>query len=91
MVNGMVSTMKTTVAMDQAGRVVVPQAVRRALNLRGRARFQLELTGEKLELTVLPENTPRLEKTAKGLWVVRGTGQPFDAVEALAEMRRERR
>ncbi len=90
MANGMVNSMEVLVEMDEAGRLVLPKAVRRALGISRRTKFRAEVVGAKVELIPCLESTARLEKDAHGLLVVKATGKPFNAVEALAEIRRER-
>ena len=90
MANAMVNGMESVIAMDNAGRLVLPKAVRRALNIPNRARFRVDTVGNKVELTVLEDTNTNLTKNKRGLLVVKATGKPYDAVQAVAEMRQER-
>lgn len=82
--------MDSIVAMDEAGRLVLPKTVRRTLNIAGRARFRVDTVGNKVELTVLPQTNTKLARNKQGLLVVKATGKPFDAAKAVDEMRQER-
>jgi hypothetical protein len=70
--------------------LVLPKAIRRTLNITNRARFRVDTVGNKVELTVLDETDTNLAKNHRGLLVVKATGKPYDAVQAVAEMRQER-
>ncbi len=66
-VNGTIHGMKTT--MDSAGRIVVPKALRQALDLK--AGQPLEISVENGRLQLEPAATPMtLEKRGKGLVAV---------------------
>jgi bifunctional DNA-binding transcriptional regulator/antitoxin component of YhaV-PrlF toxin-antitoxin module len=86
----MVNAMESIIAMDDAGRLVLPKAIRRTLNIPNRARFRVDTVGNRVELTVLDDTNTNLAKNKRGLLVVKATGKPYDAVQAVAEMRQER-
>ncbi|RFC48372.1 MAG: Bifunctional DNA-binding transcriptional regulator of the YhaV-PrlF toxin-antitoxin module [Verrucomicrobia bacterium] len=78
--------MRTILSLDSAGRIIIPKAIREKLHLGPGTSLQVEVIGDRIELTqVLPEI--RLEKKGKRRVVV-GTGS-FDAVDAVAESREE--
>ena len=66
------------VSLDQAGRIVVPKAVRDRLRLSPGDTFDLVVQGDELMLRPRRSATP-LQKE-RGVWVFR-TGQPLTAAE----------
>ena len=83
--------MTDTVTMDANGLVALPQDVRDALQLPAPASFHVAVAGGRIELTPVPAETlsPRL-KRKNGILVVAKTGEPFDAVAAINEIRESR-
>ena len=77
--------MKHALTIDSAGRIVLPSAVRRALNLSAGSRLRLDVVAQRIELT------PELDADADGVLlrrpgmrtVLKPTGQPFDAAAAI--------
>ena len=74
--------MSQTITMDQAGRIVLPMAVRRRLNLAPGARLMLDVVAQRIELTPEPQAEAELVVTAGRRTVLRPTGKPFDAAAA---------
>ena len=84
--------MTETVIMDANGCVALPQDLRDALRLPGSASFHVAVADGRIELTPVPAQSapsPRL-KRKNGRLVVAATGQPFDAVAAINEIRESR-
>jgi AbrB family looped-hinge helix DNA binding protein len=79
--------MTTIVTLDKTGRVLLPSAVRRRLNLQPGARLTLELLSERIELTVQPEVVPELKRSSAGRQVLPPTGVAFDAAAATRDER----
>jgi AbrB family looped-hinge helix DNA binding protein len=79
--------MNTTVILDKTGRVVLPSAVRRRLNLQPGARLRLELLAERIELTVQSDEAQALQVSPAGRQVLPPTGAVFDAATAVREER----
>jgi len=67
---------------DQAGRIVLPIAVRRRLNLAPGARLKLEAVAQRIELAPEPQAEAELLVTAGRRTVLRATGKAFDAAAA---------
>ena len=74
--------MSQPITMDQAGRIVLPKAVRQRLNLGPGARLMLDVVAQRIELTPEPQAEPELQVTAGKRTVLRPTGKPFDAAAA---------
>jgi AbrB family looped-hinge helix DNA binding protein len=74
--------MSQSITMDQAGRIVLPMAVRRRLNLAPGARLMLEVVAQRIELTPEPQAEAELVVTAGRRTVLRPTGKAFDAAAA---------
>ena len=74
--------MSQTITMDQAGRIVLPMAVRRRLNLAPGARLMLDVVAQRIELTPEPQAEAALLVTAGRRTVLRPTGKAFDAAAA---------
>lgn len=88
--------MSLPVTIDSAGRVLLPSAVRRRLNLQSGARLNLEIVAERIQLSPASSPDPRLIVAASGRKVLPATGEPFDAAAATraerqAQGRRPRR
>ena len=81
--------MKTTVAMDPSGRLVIPKNIRQALNAPERAVFEAEVLGNRIELTLTQGQTAKLRRKGK-LLIVPRQGVASDAVRAVEATRRER-
>ena len=74
--------MSQAITMDQAGRIVLPMAVRRRLNLAPGARLMLDVVAQRIELTPEPQAEAELVVTAGRRTVLRPTGKAFDAAAA---------
>jgi AbrB family looped-hinge helix DNA binding protein len=81
--------MNTTITLDQAGRVLIPKALRDELELEPGDALQLETEGEKILLRPV-RGTAQLKKE-HGIWVLR-TGEPLrvSPEKVLQELRAER-
>ncbi len=81
--------MKTTISMDQSGRLVLPKKIRQSLNAPPAALFEVEVLGNRVELTLTEPEPVRLRRKGK-LLVVPKQGVAVDAVKALEETRADR-
>jgi AbrB family looped-hinge helix DNA binding protein len=82
-----VNGMSTTVSVDNAGRIVLPKALREQFNLRPGTELELTAGADHLELKPL-ENLPSLVRSGS-LWVHQGaTNVPIG--DAVREMRDDR-
>ena len=79
----------TLLTMDASGRLVIPKGIRRLLQLSAGAVLRPAVVGNRLELTPVEPPGPKPKRKA-GLLVVPRSGQPFDAVAALAALRDSR-
>ena len=77
--------MKQALTMDSAGRIVLPSAVRRALNLTAGSRLRLDVVAQRIELTPEPDASTRtsLLVVAGQRTVLRPTGKPADAAAVV--------
>ena len=82
--------MKTMIAMDSFGRLVLPKSVRQSLNTPSPALFEAEVLGNRLELTLAEPESGRLRQRGK-LLVVPKQGVAADAVQAVQQTRKDRR
>ncbi len=83
--------MKDTVTLDKAGRVVIPKALRDALQLEAGDTLELESEGERM--TLRPVRAGSAVRKEKGVWVFRRGGPPISVESAnrvLDELRLER-
>ena len=81
--------MKTMIAMDSFGRLVLPKRVRQSLNTPPTALFEAEVLGNRLELTLAAPESGNLRQRGK-LLVVPKQGAAADAVQAVRQTRRDR-
>lgn len=79
----MSSTLTQAIAMDSAGRIVLPTAVRRLLNLGPGSRLMLDVIAQRIELTPQPDESAGLQQRAGKRTVLRATGQASDAAAAV--------
>jgi len=80
--------MKSRVAVDKAGRVVIPKPIRDKLRLGPGDELQIE--GEPEHITLRPVRTQAALAKEYGIWVYQG--QPSDvSIPELIERERERR
>lgn len=75
--------------MDKAGRLVLPKAVREKLGMPGEGLFQLEVSGQRLELEPVATQTSTLTRVGRFL-VLKSKGKKVDVVAALEATRRDR-
>jgi len=75
--------MKQALTIDGAGRIVLPSAVRRLLNLTAGSRLTLDIVAQRIELTPAPDADAGLQVVAGKRTVLRPTGQAFDAAAAV--------
>ena len=75
--------MKQALTIDSAGRIVLPSAVRRQLNLTAGSRLTLEVVAQRIELTPAPDADAGLQVDAGKRTVLRPTGKPFHAASAV--------
>jgi AbrB family looped-hinge helix DNA binding protein len=82
--------MNATVAVDRAGRVVLPKPFRDELRLEAGDTLQLELEGECLTLRPLRSESPLRKE--RGVWVFHGRGKLSvgQATEMIAQARERR-
>lgn len=74
--------MSQTITIDQAGRIVLPKAVRQRLNLGPGSRLTLDVVAQRIELTPQPQADAELLVTPGKRTVLRPTGKAFDAAAA---------
>ena len=80
--------MNASIVVGEAGRVVLPKAIRERLHLRKGTKLKADIVGDKIELSLLPDTDVRIERRGKRLVIV--GGEPFDAVAAIKADREER-
>ena len=79
------SAMKHVLTIDSAGRIVLPSAERRALNLSAGSRLRLDVVAQRIERTPEPDadaDGELLGRLGMGT-LLKPTGQFFDAAEAV--------
>lgn len=71
--------------LDSAGRIVLPSAVRRALNLSAGSRLRLDVVAHRIELTPAPDTDAgaSLQVVAGKRTVLRASGKASDAAAAV--------
>jgi AbrB family looped-hinge helix DNA binding protein len=79
--------MTHALTVDKTGRVLLPSAVRRRLNLQPGSRLALELLAERIELTVLPPESAPTTLSPTGRRVLGASGQPSNAARAVRDER----
>ena len=82
--------MNARLTIDKAGRVVIPKALREAMNLEAGDALEMECSGEQITLRPLRGTGPLVRE--QGVWVFR-TGEPLAATatdEMIERVRRER-
>jgi AbrB family looped-hinge helix DNA binding protein len=82
--------MSSTISIDNAGRLVLPKAIRDRFKLTGGSKLRIEPIGEHLELTPIVEDHETVLTKKKGLLIVPATGEKCDAVESIAASRDDR-
>ena len=73
------------ITIDSAGRIVLPSAVRRQLNLSAGSRLRLDVVSQRIELTPEPDDNAEdsMLMVSGGRTVLRPTGKPSDAAAAV--------
>jgi AbrB family looped-hinge helix DNA binding protein len=78
---------KCRLAIDKAGRVVIPKNIRKAFHLHAGDSLEMETSGDQITLRPLRSSTPLIKE--RGVWVLR-TGEPLLVSEADDVLRRIR-
>lgn len=86
----MSSATSPPVSVDSAGRILLPTAVRRRLNLRPGAKLMLDVVAERIELTPADSSEIGFSTTVSGRKVLARSGEPFDAAAAVRGERQAR-
>ena len=73
--------MTQDITIDRSGRVVLPSAVRRLLNLSPGSRLTLDVVAQRIELT--PKADAELLRRPGQRTVLKPSRQPFDAAAAV--------
>jgi bifunctional DNA-binding transcriptional regulator/antitoxin component of YhaV-PrlF toxin-antitoxin module len=82
--------MKTTVLVDEVGRMVLPKSVREAIGISGRVNVCVEVVAGAAQIS-LPENGPSSVARRRGRTVYTGPLPPdWDSGEAVSRMRERR-
>jgi AbrB family looped-hinge helix DNA binding protein len=74
---------KQAITVDSAGRIVLPSAVRRRLNLTAGSRLTLDVVAQRIELTPEADADDGLLIVPGQRTVLRPTGQAFDAAAVV--------
>ncbi len=83
--------MGDTIAMDKAGRLVLPKGIREKIGATGPFRFHVDVVLGRIELVPVAGKSPRsILKKKDGLWVIPATGKSFSASDAVAADRQDR-
>lgn len=82
--------MKSVITMDRFGRLVIPGRIRKALQVSPPTRFQAEVVGKKVELTLVASGSRAVVKKKRGLLVVFTGRGKFNAAAAVSAVREER-
>ena len=80
---------KTMIAMDSSGRLVLPKRLRQMLNTPPEALFEAEVLGDRLELKLTEPDSGRLRRRG-ALLVAARQGKAVDAVQAVRQTRQDR-
>jgi AbrB family looped-hinge helix DNA binding protein len=81
--------MKDLVAIDQAGRMVLPKLIRKELQLDKGGVVKVQLVGNHVELTPISK-PPRTLKKVGPFLVAESDGNAYDAVADINAVREER-
>jgi AbrB family looped-hinge helix DNA binding protein len=82
--------MSTTVALDKAGRIVLPKMLRDELRLEAGDKLELEAEGETVTLRPVRSSTPLRKE--RGVWVFRrGVKLPAEVAQKVIWNIREKR
>ena len=84
------NTMKTTVLIDEVGRMVLPKSVRQAIGIAGRMSVNIEIVAGTAHLSTL-ERRPVAVARRRGRTVYTGSlPSDWDSGEAVSRMREQR-
>lgn len=86
----MSSPNKSPITVDSAGRILIPSAVRRRLNLRPGTKLLLDVVAERIELTPADSADVGFATAASGRQVLARTAESFDAAAAVRAERQSR-
>lgn len=75
--------MAHALTLDSAGRIVLPSAVRRQLNLTPGSRLTLDVVAQRIELTPAPDVEADLQVVPGRRTVLKPSGRGFDAAGAV--------
>lgn len=79
------------ITLDGAGRIVLPSALRRRLNLKPGSKLKAEIVAEHIQLTPEPEpEGAAFGTSASRRRVLKKTGKPLDAASATRAERESR-
>jgi AbrB family looped-hinge helix DNA binding protein len=87
--HGIIPTMKATITMDSAGRVVLPKPLRELLHLQAGTKLRAIVVADKIELTPEPDDQVRIVRKGRRL-VIAGLSKGVDAVAAIKADRESR-
>lgn len=79
--------MKETTSMDASGRLVLPKAVRRRLNLSNGARLRVDVVAGRIELTPVEDAGATQLSRKAGIMVLKRTGTKTETAAAVAAER----
>ena len=82
--------MKATISIDNAGRLILPKAMRDRFQLSGGSKLNVEMIGDHLELTPIDSGIETNLSRKNGLLIVPATGKNCNAAEAVQADREER-
>ena len=81
--------MKAIIKMDKSGRIVIPEPLRRALQITLPAAFMAKVIDNRVELTPVGPMRNAKFKKRRGLLIVSTGGRRFSAAEAVNAMRQD--
>jgi AbrB family looped-hinge helix DNA binding protein len=82
-------TMKATITMDSAGRIVLPKPLRELLHLQAGTKLRAIVVADKIELIPEPDDRVRILRKGRRL-VIAGLSKGVDAVAAIKADRESR-
>jgi AbrB family looped-hinge helix DNA binding protein len=83
----MVYTMSGTTTIDEAGRIVVPKAIREQMRLKAGTKLKVSLEADMLKICEEPIE-PRISRRKDGMRVITGWAG-YDAAQAVTEAREQ--
>lgn len=88
--NGNLLNMKTTVTVDEVGRMVLPKPVREAIGISGRTNVTIEIVSGTAQIAVIDRRNGPVTRR-RGRTVFAGSLPPeWDSGEAISRMRERR-